>query len=738
MIAGHGAKPIELEDLASALLCSAEEATSAELSSSEQTPEHLAHNRPVHDLTVESFRSADHFLSPHTDVIAAHADTIAASIRDAAAAAYSSSEMDTNHELAVQASIHLTGAAAPSSSSSSSSLDPSHTALVYDSDDDQFSYNFWPSWRQESEWIRQVAEHRACAANTTTAAAAAAAVKASLAAGAIFAWHRIGSRRAQGAARAIQTAYWTYRRRSSRARRERRAALRPIRVAAKKLRIATAAVAASLGSGAIFAWHRNGPGAPTHAALIIQAALRLRMLRPVVVPSPEAPVAPAPPPCRVPSHPWYSLDHSSDHQTQGTHILLVLAAHDAARTIQACQRARGPLASDSDTDTSMPPLASDPPSDCDDGRCAPTQGCGGSLPASPKCRIAHTPPIADPHAAASTIQRAIRALLHLRGGGDSDSESSWGDPAPLVLMGTPVHYSSSSGGGDMRQNSIVLTVPYAHRHVAMALGASWDPCRRLWWAPNEPHWNAVLARYRPRRPNHAEIARGNAPLGKFRSTAPAGSLSSSPDPSTSCADRPPPPPVADGVAQREIRQYFPVSVADPDPPRRPPPPLPLTQPPQTLTQTRTEASYIDLLQDDDHPFTPTITPIASRPPALPASVEDAQRELAKWGERVSPTGEPPPLEWYHTRITQVRLEAHIASMPSPQRYHTSGAAAFSPAMTVMMSPGPSDFAPAPAPPPPPPNTCPTRVYGSLSLPFRPFRPFRQALSAPMLPLSHRR
>ena len=35
-------------------------------------------------------------------------------------------------------------------------------------------------------------------------------------------------------------------------------------------------------------------------------------------------------------------------------------------------------------------------------------------------------------------------------------------------------------------------------------------------------------------------------------------------------------------------------------------------------------------------------------------------------------------------------------------------------MTVMMSPGPGDFAPAPAPPPPPPNTCPTRVYGSHS------------------------
>ena len=61
--------------------------------------------------------------------------------------------------------------------------------------------------------------------------------------------------------------------------------------------------AASLDSGAIFAWYRSGPGAPAHAVTIIQAALRLRMLRPVVVPSPGAPVAPALPPCRVPPRP---------------------------------------------------------------------------------------------------------------------------------------------------------------------------------------------------------------------------------------------------------------------------------------------------------------------------------------------------------------------------------------------------------------------------------------------------
>ena len=148
----------------------------------------------------------------------------------------------------------------------------------------------------------------------------------------------------------------------------------------------------------------------------------------------------------------------------------------------------------------------------------------------------------------------------------------------MVLMGTPVHYSSSSGGGDMRINSIVLDVPYSHRHVAMALGAMWDPCRRVWWAPNEPHWNFVLSQFRPRRPNSVEIARGNAPLGDFVSTAPV-SLSSSPDPSEPCADRPPPPPVADGVAQREIRQYFPLSVANPGPPRRPPPPPSLASAP---------------------------------------------------------------------------------------------------------------------------------------------------------------
>ena len=319
---------------------------------------------------------------------------------------------------------------------------------------------------------------------------------------------------------------------------------------------------------------------------------------------------------------------------------------------------------------------------------------------SPQCPVAHTPPVADPHAAASTIQRAIRVLLHLRGGGDSGSESSWGDPAPVVLMGTPVHYSSSAGSGDLRQNSIVLAVPYSHRHVAMALGASWDPRRQVWWAPNEPHWNSVLADFRPRRPTPAEIARGNAPLGRFRSTVPV-SLSSSPDPPPSSASpsppRPVPPPVADGVAQREIRQYFPVSVVNPDRPRHFPPPPPLAQPSQA--RNRTEATYVDLLQDNDHSFVPTITPVASCPPPLPTSVEDAQRELAKWGERVSPTGEPPSLEWYRTRITQVRLEAHIASMPSPQRYHTSGTAAFSAITTVMMSPGPGDLPPTgPLPP----------------------------------------
>ena len=370
IIAGHGAKPLELEDLASALLCSAEEATSAGLSSDELTSKRPALDCPILDLPVESYRSPDHFFSPHPDTITAYADAVAASIREAADAAYSSSELDANCEMAIQASLHRPDAAAPSSSSPGSSSVTLSDA--YDSDDDPFSCLAWPSWRQESEWARQVAEHRACT-SAAAAAAAAAAVKASFSSGATFVWHRRGSRTAQGAARAIQTAYWTYRRRSSRARRERRAALRPIRVAAKKLRIATAAVAASLDSGAIFAWHRNGPGAPAHAVTIIQAALRLRMLRPVVVPSPEAPVAPALPPSRVPPHPRYSLAHPGDLQTQGTHILLVLAAHDAARTLQACQRARRPSASGSDADTSsMPALASDPPSDCDDGQQSPT------------------------------------------------------------------------------------------------------------------------------------------------------------------------------------------------------------------------------------------------------------------------------------------------------------------------------------------------------------------------------
>ena len=215
--------------------------------------------------------------------------------------------------------------------------------------------------------------------------------------------------------------------------------MRPIRVAAKKLRIATAAVATSLGSGATFAWYRSGPRAPAHAVAVIQAALRLRLLRPVAVPIPGAPVAPALPPCRVPSHLWYSLARPSDHQPQGAHILLILAAHDAARTIQACQRARRPLASDSDTDASMPALASDPPSDGDDGRCTPDQGHEDFLLTDPQfCRRSPRRPIADPQTAASTIQRAIRGLLHLRGGGDTGSESSWSDPAPVVLMGTPV------------------------------------------------------------------------------------------------------------------------------------------------------------------------------------------------------------------------------------------------------------------------------------------------------------
>ena len=146
-IAGHGAKPLELEDLASALLCSAEEATSAKLSSDEQTAGRLALDRPTHDLSVESFRSADHFLSPHTDVIATYADAVAASIRAADEAAYSPSEMDANHELALQASLHLPDATAPSPSSLEHS--PSAASDPYDSDDDPFSYLFWPSWRQE-------------------------------------------------------------------------------------------------------------------------------------------------------------------------------------------------------------------------------------------------------------------------------------------------------------------------------------------------------------------------------------------------------------------------------------------------------------------------------------------------------------------------------------------------------------------------------------------------------------
>ena len=58
MIAGHGAKPLELEDLASALLCSAEEATSARLASDEQ--EVKLRLSPVEKLLVESLSDADH------------------------------------------------------------------------------------------------------------------------------------------------------------------------------------------------------------------------------------------------------------------------------------------------------------------------------------------------------------------------------------------------------------------------------------------------------------------------------------------------------------------------------------------------------------------------------------------------------------------------------------------------------------------------------------------------------
>ena len=94
IIAGHGAKPLELEDLASALLCSAEEAASAGLSSDELTSEHSALDCPILDLPVESYRGSDHFFCPHPDTITAHADAVAACIREAAAAAYSLEELD--------------------------------------------------------------------------------------------------------------------------------------------------------------------------------------------------------------------------------------------------------------------------------------------------------------------------------------------------------------------------------------------------------------------------------------------------------------------------------------------------------------------------------------------------------------------------------------------------------------------------------------------------------------------
>jgi hypothetical protein len=291
MIAGHGVKPLEIEDLASALLCSAEEAISARLASDER--EIRLRILASEKCSATWPEMTEPFVDPHPGTIAVFADTIAASIREADAAAYSPSEFDANCEMATLASLHLSDVAAPSSSS------PKHPSVTlsdaYNSDDDPFSYHFRPSWRQESEWARQMAEHRACTEAAATAAATAA-TKASFSLGASFVWYREGSRTAQGAARAVQTAYWACRRRSSRARRERRAALRPIRVALKKLRIATAAVAASLASGAIFAWHRSGPGAPTHAAIIIQAALRLRLLRPIAAPNPEAPIAPALPP----------------------------------------------------------------------------------------------------------------------------------------------------------------------------------------------------------------------------------------------------------------------------------------------------------------------------------------------------------------------------------------------------------------------------------------------------------
>ena len=138
MIAGHGAKPLELEDLASALLCSAEEAASARLASDEQE------SRPQHPRQTKhsmgSLFDADHFVDPHAGTVAAYADTIAASIRDAAAAAYSSSELDANCEMAIQASLHLSDAAAPSSSWGGIGKHPDGTAPdAYDSDDDPFS-----------------------------------------------------------------------------------------------------------------------------------------------------------------------------------------------------------------------------------------------------------------------------------------------------------------------------------------------------------------------------------------------------------------------------------------------------------------------------------------------------------------------------------------------------------------------------------------------------------------------
>ena len=63
-----------------------------------------------------SLFDADHIVDPHADTVAAYADTIAASIRDAADAAYSVSELDANCEMAIQASLYLSDAAAASSS----------------------------------------------------------------------------------------------------------------------------------------------------------------------------------------------------------------------------------------------------------------------------------------------------------------------------------------------------------------------------------------------------------------------------------------------------------------------------------------------------------------------------------------------------------------------------------------------------------------------------------------------